>query len=190
MQGLVPDLKKFIQGKLFSDSFFTLLSHLGKSLHRRINAILISIGHFGFFLVIFNHHKHFWNVFLVTAPFYISRLFSFCTHNVCFAFNDAIYHIYTYDIRHRHTHTRSDTPIYNTNTYTAVQGLDTWNVHGVGSREKWFKITNRLNDLQAESVFLQQTQNICTQTYFSIIFSHILSLLNKTKRRSHIKTII
>lgn len=129
MQGLVPDLKKFIQGKLFSDSFFTLLSHLEKSLHRRINAILISIGHFGFFLVIFNHHKHFLNVFLVTAPFYISCLFSSLSVLTMSALPSMMqFTTYTHTTYGTDTHTLAQTHQYTTPIHT--QPYKDW-THGM-----------------------------------------------------------
>lgn len=57
-------------------------------------------------------------------------------------------------------------------------------LRGIDSREKRLKMTNRLNDLPAYTVFLQETH--MTKTHLSIFPSHILSLLLKTKKFSHI----
>lgn len=58
-------------------------------------------------------------------------------------------------------------------------------LRGIDSRKKSLKMTNQLNNLPAYTVFLQETH--MTKTHLFIFPSHILSLLLKTKRFSHIK---
>lgn len=112
-QGLVPDLKKFIQGKLFSDYFFTLLSHLEKSLHRRINAILISIGHFVFFLlflttIIISGMLFWWLHHFISLVFSLLFLYSQCL--LCLQWCN-LPHIHIQHTAQTHTHSLRHTNI-------------------------------------------------------------------------------
>uniref|UniRef100_A0AAR2K4Y7 exodeoxyribonuclease III n=1 Tax=Pygocentrus nattereri TaxID=42514 RepID=A0AAR2K4Y7_PYGNA len=61
----------------------------------------------------------------------------------------------------------------------------TWNVHGAGSREKRLKIFNRLSDLQADIVFLQETHMSKTPIYTltSPLFPHAYSACYNSKQR-------
>uniref|UniRef100_A0AAR2LBN1 exodeoxyribonuclease III n=1 Tax=Pygocentrus nattereri TaxID=42514 RepID=A0AAR2LBN1_PYGNA len=61
----------------------------------------------------------------------------------------------------------------------------TWNVRGAGSREKRLKIFNRLSDLQADIVFLQETHMSKTPTYTltSPQFPHAYSACYNSKQR-------
>uniref|UniRef100_A0AAR2JRJ2 Reverse transcriptase domain-containing protein n=1 Tax=Pygocentrus nattereri TaxID=42514 RepID=A0AAR2JRJ2_PYGNA len=60
-----------------------------------------------------------------------------------------------------------------------------WNVRGVGSREKKVKIINRLNDLQADIVFLQETHvsRTSAHTLSSSQFPHMYSACYNSKQR-------
>ena len=60
-----------------------------------------------------------------------------------------------------------------------------WNVHGAGSREKRLKISNKLKDLQADVVLLQETHlsKTATDVLTTAQFPHVYSACYNSRQR-------